>query len=58
MTIKYLDAKRIRGSSTAGAADTLGTAANGVNSGATNSSATAIYGQTSIDVDGNNDTLA
>jgi len=57
LAIKYLDAKRIRGSSTVGAVNTLGTAVNGSNAGATNSSETAIYGQTSVNFDGSNDRI-
>ena len=57
MAIKYLDSKRIRGSSTAGGfTNGLGSAADGTNHGTTPASATsAIYGATSLDMDGTDD---
>ena len=53
MTIKYLDAKRIRGSSTGGASDALGTAVNGTNDGTSTNASTPINGQTSVEFDNN-----
>ena len=57
MAIKYLDSKRIRGSSTTGATDTLGTGANATNNGAVANAATAIYGKASLSFDGTDDTI-
>ena len=56
MTIEYLDAKRIQGQYNQVNSDSLGSGANGTNSGASlESSSVAIFGQSAFDFDGSSD---
>jgi len=57
MAIKYLNAKRIRGSSTAGASSTLGSVADGTLSGAVLDTSNEKLGTGCLDFDGSNDRI-